>query len=990
MISKLKKLILIIAVAALCVFTGVAFVACSGDEWGAWKEIKHATCTEPGERIRYKTDNKAVFEREEIPALGHDWGEWHIITPSTHTSEGLKDRTCKRCAEEDVDDIPMLPTTYYIDIVDADGNRIDRVYTDDDGAYELTAPTLVGYEFIRFITEDGEDFAVSGVVDASIADGKKVTVVADFEVLPTTTFAQLYERAEAGAKKILIAADITMTGSVYIVGNTEITTDKACTLTRGADFGGDMFIVGETEDGENTVLSGKPSSLTLSATGGTLTVDGNKSGMTDGVEVSGTAILVLNSATVTMNDGVTLKDCKKTANSKLLNSDYKISYVERIGGAAMIVVNGTFVMNGGTFDGNEVNIDETGSDTVGDGDEKDESNRASSCGGAIYANADITINGGTFSENSAARGGAVYSYRKTYVNAATFINNTAGVYAGAIYLPGSQYSAVYLGKEDAEADTVLLEGNTAEKSGGAMFGQMKNSITIYGGTTFKNNVAVASNGGAINTSGAVTIFDAKFEGNRAASKGGAIYMYYANEDLTVRNVEIFGGVFDGNKATKGGAIAFSSSDPDFETGAVGVIGKETVQPISEEDSEEPTEGEEDTQEHVYDVIFKNNSALATETEDPELPDADQDKGDDEEGSESVVKAYNGNGGAIYISRRANVTLFNVLFESNSSERKGGAIYITSDGAELVDNGSGYTENTAGSNGGAIYAYTDTKVTIDGSTFTSNSSNDEKYGGGAVYFSGAKNSAISNSKFIGNSAVYNGGAIGVYSGTKLTLTDNIFGGKTSEEGNTAGNHAGAVYIASNGTVVTDNGSSYSYNTAGNHGGAIFAGSNTVLKINGSSFSNNEATKNAGAIYAYTDSTLEVNESSFTANKSHGTSYGGGAMYISGATVNMDTVAFTDNAADNKFGGAICAYSSSTVTIKNITTSGNTCKSRGKVLTVGSAGTVVNILGGSLSESGAVMYCGKSTTVNINVDHLEYPNGSVSEEDGCTVNYINDEA
>ncbi len=57
-----------------------------------------ATCTEPGHKAGTKCSvcGATLSGMEEIPALGHDWGEWTVTTPATCTEKGEEKRTCKR------------------------------------------------------------------------------------------------------------------------------------------------------------------------------------------------------------------------------------------------------------------------------------------------------------------------------------------------------------------------------------------------------------------------------------------------------------------------------------------------------------------------------------------------------------------------------------------------------------------------------------------------------------------------------------------------------------------------------------------------------------------------------------------------------------------------------------------------------------------------------------------------------------------------------
>lgn len=602
------------------------------------------------------------------------------------------------------------------------------------------------------------------------------------------------------------------------------------------------------------------------------------------------------------------------------------------------------------------------------------------------------------------------------------------MYAGAIYLTGSQYTSLHIGRENqgvtSDGETaaigVLFDGNTAGKSGGAVFGQMKNSINIYGGVTFKNNVATQNNGGAINTSGAIIIEDAVFEGNRAASKGGAIYAYYSNKDLTTRQVEIKSGTFKNNQASKGGAVAFSASSVDFPRGSIGLIN---------------------------DVTFEGNSAYATETDDPELPGG----GEDDEDTAAQGKNFNGNGGAIYISRKSNVTISgNTRFVSNASERNGGAIYVTGkanlsviysdgvtvlfdgnsaagnggaiyahgegtvfnvmapaktgDGTETLEksvvfknnnaalkggaiyatngserlqdpttgvyinvNNSKFEANTSGENGGAVYCYTDVRFSIAGSEFVSNVTNSNANGGGAVYVT-ASNGSISDTVFKTNTATYqNGGAIGIYSESDVQITRCEFNGNYTQAADANG--GGAMYVSGSTVTVTD--SKFTGNTSKKNGGAIGIYSGANVRFNGENqFTSNSADGSGGAIFVTTaDTVVEFDgDSAFTLNTAG--SNGGAVQAYGGSNITFKGNAeFTSNSATGN-GGAIYASSSGTAMTFNgaVKFERNAANNGGAAYVTGPSTVTFNEVIASQNEAktkgGFLYYTTTNTVVTIN--------------------------
>lgn len=926
-------------------------------KWSDWEVIKQPTCTEDGEMARYQLKDSSKIETEIIPAEGHSYGDWEVINEPTHESEGEKRRVCGICDDVDIQPIEILVSPYYIDVYEGT-DRLERIYIEDDGKYKITPPAKAGYECVNLTDAEGNEFPLEGELK------DKISLYVEWSILPTRTFDELSERAAAGVDKIFIDGDIEMTDTVYFVGQTEIYVEKSCVIKRGDDFLGDMFVIGENKDGQSALLldGGMPASLTIKPQfGTTLSFDGNRDGVKG--EVCGTCFFVVYSSTFNMYDGVDVRGFHKTANSRVESktengeNKYKISYPHKIGGAAMIVVNGTFNMYGGDFVENTVNIDEA---YTGDDAENDDA-LVSSCGGAIYNYNDINIYGGGFYRNEASRGGAIYNYRTVRVFSGEFTQNSASVYAGAIYLSGSQYCALYLGNPDEqngeiksiEDAKILFDGNIAEKSGGAVFGQMKNSITVYSDTAFSNNTAKAFNGGAINTSGALIVKDGYFANNTAASKGGAIYAYYSNPELTTRQVDIGGGVYSHNQASKGGAIAFSASDTDFPKGSIGFIGN---------------------------AVFSNNKAYATFTEDPELPDAETDN----EGN----NAFNGNGGAIYVSRKSSLSISGgAVFSSNEAERNGGAIYITG-GSELMipmqENSTvEFCGNTAGINGGGIYVHGENTVMAAGGyvaqpTELDNESADNQ---------DEPQERIFTVRFMINSCGGKGGALYVTNGSVAegtTVADpvQVKVENMKFEGNTSNGNGGAIYCYTASEVTVEN--SYFEHNKATHapqgGGAVYL-TGAKVDIIGCEFKLNVASNktegaaeggNGGAIGVYNEkSVLNAVNSKFEENRTEDFSkYGSGAIHISAATVKIDGCTFCNNSTIGN-GGAVGAYSKAKVTVvgKSVFERNNADGNGGALYIASDGGTSVTVDGEAVfavnhaTIGGAVYVTGSGSVLNV---------------------------
>ncbi len=456
-------------------------------------------------------------------------------------------------------------------------------------------------------------------------------------------------------------------------------------------------------------------------------------------------------------------------------------------------------------------------------------------------------------------GGAVYNQGNFNMHAGTISGNEA-LRGGGIYSDRVMY--LFAG--------TVSDNKAYAYGGGVASSSSANSDLFIGSVDGKNEMIFRNNegktGGALysNTSSPIIILGkARFTDNVSASGGGAVY---TAGPLTVRS-----SVFEGNSCTSsGGAIyhhytkatferrLFELTDCVFENNSASLGGA-----VALSASDSVAEKNQGTYATITGCEFKKNNAVKTE---------------------SNV----GNGGAIYVTRKSDAIISECTF----------------------------TDNTAVNNAGAVAVQSGSDVQLSDSIFTGN----KGVAGGGVYVAAGTTLKMKNLQFSDNKAVKkesgsegNGGALYIYD-ANVTFSNVDF------EGNSAENHAGAVYLGVS-DISIDSSCSFTGNSAGKHGGALYLTYKTnsdstkdgaVLNATGVNFENNSAMA-GGAVSARTSCTANLNGVTLKDNsaegyegKNDGDGDGGGAVYVGYGTLIMTNVTATGNTASD-FGGVVDAVS-----------------------------------------------------------------------------------
>ncbi len=777
-----------------------------------------------------------------------------------------------------------------------------------DGKYSLSEPKRPGYSFLGWQTIAGASFAASGTVN------KDVAVKAVWKLESTNTLKKLIERTNGGATEILITANITIDQPIYISHETKIYSNGNYTLKRDPDYGGDMFVVGTDSKGVSSVYRHGKAVLTLGGGSGTLTVDGNRNNVK--VKVDGSVIFAGDSSTVNIYDGVRICNNLKTDNKRLISYNNSLSedVIVRAGGAAILNTNSVVNMYGGVIDNNGVKTEHT---IVTDEQGVETKSETAGCGGAVYNNGAFYMYGGTISNNQALRGGAIYASRPVSLVAGTIQGNKSYTYGGAVSTSSSMYVNLYIGDEQA-GDTMLFKDNTSVSAGGALYSNTTSPIVILGNAVFEGNSSEFS-GGAIYTGGSLIVRNSEFRGNHSVYSGGAIYFHNTKDsEWQPREAELTGCVFENNSASLGGAVIFSRSnkaDPE----AVGVAAT------------------------VKDCKFIKNTAVKT-SENP------------------------GNGGAIYITQLADVTVSECEFTENTATTSGGGVSVHSQ-ADVKLSDSRFHKNTA-VNGGAVYLSVNSISSLSGLTLTENKAIANEEGkdgnGGAIYGHTAKVTA-EKLNIQNNNAYQHGGAI-YLSATTLTLDKD-----SSIEGNSAGDHGGAIYLTYTknqddsriGAKLIANGTQIKGNTA-KSGGAVSVRSDCEAVLTEAKLIENSATATVddvmggGAVYvgygkvSLTDVTMDKNTSV----------YYGGAVFSRDSDVTIEGGSVTGS--EGATGAALHFRDNTAAKLSNVTVSGNNSVANGVIYTNSGSLELDSVTASdNKASNGGVLYAsGAATVISVN--------------------------
>ena len=179
----------------------------------------------------------------------------------------------------------------------------------------------------------------------------------------------------------------------------------------------------------------------------------------------------------------------------------------------------------------------------------------------ITGSSSLYVYGGRFAENEATGKGAGVIYGNTgsnhiYLENAVFYKNVAG-YGGAVYHAGNKVDAV---PNTVKVVNCVFDSNTATGSTGAALCFGNNAVVSVEGSTFTNNTANTA-GGAIRITGttsALTVKDSTFTGNQGKGGAGAIW---AGGTVTLENVTIKENVSKGTDIITGkGAVTLGDKD----------------------------------------------------------------------------------------------------------------------------------------------------------------------------------------------------------------------------------------------------------------------------------------------------------------------------------------------------------------------------------------------------------------------------------------------
>jgi fibronectin-binding autotransporter adhesin len=481
-----------------------------------------------------------------------------------------------------------------------------------------------------------------------------------------------------------------------------------------------------------------------------------------------------------LGTGLSLLDSAATITNSTFDGNLA---VEHGGGAIGASGASTVTIIGGSFTNNRATAAETSTTTFGGG------GAIAARGGAV-----VSVSGAAFSANTANRGGGggiflfdtVPAASLTVTNCTFTANISSNVSGGAISTDSEGAFSV--------TDSVFENNRSAGASGGAIgifaFAPAGVEGAIIAGSTFRGNVAPI--GGAIDTSARTTIRDSLFESNEAVGGQSGSFV-------------LVGG---------GGAIR-TNSGVNFTVVERSIFRQNRVDAGSSTSNAGGAIRARRSNMRIVGSTFDQNSTVENR------------------------------GGAIALESTSSIArtvqIIDTSFTANTTSgvqfQEGGAITVTGNIALSITDGV-FSNNTASTAGGHIWAETGASLTIDGTSFVGGGSRD--FGGVRFPATIAPNAvSISNTTFRNLTATPNtlgqGGDVGALfvSGANVSIRDvviencrakNVGGIRTNGISTTSAITVENVLIANCAATSFDAGGS----NGGEFGGGEIAGGNTIVR------------------------------------------------------------------------------------------------------------------------------------------------------------------
>ena len=281
---------------------------------------------------------------------------------------------------------------------------------------------------------------------------------------------------------------------------------------------------------------------------------------------------------------------------------------------------------------------------------------------------------------------------RTVIDDSSFSDNVAAQEGGGVW---NQVGSTMLIRNGSEINRNSANGDDADDGGGGVFNN--GGRVFIANSTIANNVAdgaAGSGGGIFSTAGVVRANDSTISRNSAARAGGGVEVIDGRIALT-------DSLLNGNDAGVNVTAAPGNGGALHVTGAEAVV---LIDGTRVTGNTAANEGGGLWNQTGSRMIVRNDSRISTNT--------------------AIGDASTTEGGGIY--NKGQLLLTDTIFAQNSSTGVGGGLVVTDTGFAAVGE-SRFNDNTAGTDGGAVYV--DGRARITDNVFAGNTASGD---GGGIF------------------------------------------------------------------------------------------------------------------------------------------------------------------------------------------------------------------------------------------------------------------